>query len=256
MEVGGPCITHGHVLHKTPGELIPFAIPYLDHHRFLSLYPFGKKVMLVLIGSRIQIEDKGSINRPLNHDLWFYFVSSGLLQFGSTCEVFSFASDFQAAADEDDDNDVDLFGEETEEEKKAAEEHAAAVKASGKKKESNRRRKKITGNDSGNHSKRTEDNDLGNRSRKRSQRFRESFPEEDTNDSGFSFQEKGRPEFALIACRRKKEGSRSGFYLGIEKESSLSFGNKNQSLALIDVYKKEKGKQKRFYFGDRKKKQF
>ncbi|GKD58037.1 hypothetical protein Tco_1295546, partial [Tanacetum coccineum] len=78
----------------------------------------------------------------------------------------------------------------------------------------NRRRKKITGNDSGNHSKRTEDNDSGNRSKKRSQQFRESFPEEDTNDSGFSFQEKGRPEFALIACRRKK------------KEAVLSFRNK------------------------------
>ncbi|GKE73080.1 hypothetical protein Tco_1535121, partial [Tanacetum coccineum] len=143
----------------------------------------------------------------------FYFVSSGLLQFGSTCEVFSFASDFQAAADEDDDNDVDLFGEETEEEKKAAEEHAAAVKASGKKKEWN-------------HSKRTEDNDSGNRSRKRSQRFRESFPEEDTNDSGFLFQEKGPPEFALIACRRKKKEAEA-FYLGIEKKKAvLSFRNK------------------------------
>ncbi|GJZ63751.1 hypothetical protein Tco_0620172, partial [Tanacetum coccineum] len=84
----------------------------------------------------------------------------------------------------------------------------------------NRRRKKITGNDSGNHSKRTEDNDSGNRSRKRSQRFRESFPEEDTNDSGFSFQEKGRPEFALIACRRKKKEAEA-FYLGIEKRKQF-----------------------------------
>ncbi|GJZ37172.1 hypothetical protein Tco_0583363 [Tanacetum coccineum] len=51
--------------------------------------------MLVLIGSRIQIEDKGSINRPLNPDLWFCFVSSGLMQFGSASEVFSSASDLQ-----------------------------------------------------------------------------------------------------------------------------------------------------------------
>ncbi|GJR24724.1 zinc finger, CCHC-type containing protein [Tanacetum coccineum] len=90
----------------------------------------------------------------------------------------------------------------------------------------NRRRKKITSNDSGNHSKRTEDNDSGNRSRKRSQRFRESFPEEDTNDSGFLFQEKGPPEFALIACRRKKKEAEA-FYLGIEKKKAvLSFRNK------------------------------
>ncbi|GJY74405.1 hypothetical protein Tco_0478836 [Tanacetum coccineum] len=83
-----------------------------------------------------------------------------------------------------------------------------------------RKERKITGNDSGNHSKRTEDNDSGNRSRKRSQRFRESFPEEDTNDSGFSFQEKGRPEFALIACRRKKKEAEA-FYLGIEKRKQF-----------------------------------
>ncbi|GKA24576.1 NRT1/ PTR family protein 1.2, partial [Tanacetum coccineum] len=64
---------------RTPGELIPFAIAYLDHHHFLSLYPFGEKVMLVLIGSRIQIK----------------FCFKGLLQFGSACEVFLSASDLQ-----------------------------------------------------------------------------------------------------------------------------------------------------------------
>ena len=49
----------------TPGKLIPFAIAYLDHYRFLSLYPFGEKVMLLWIGSS-RVEDKGSRNRPLN----------------------------------------------------------------------------------------------------------------------------------------------------------------------------------------------
>ncbi|GKF95749.1 hypothetical protein Tco_0288484 [Tanacetum coccineum] len=87
----------------------------------------------------------------------------------------------------------------------------------------NRRRKKITGNDSGNHSKRTEDNDSGNRSKKRSQQFRESFPEEDTNDSGFSFQEKGRSEFALIAYRRKKKEAEAFLFGDRKKKAVLSF---------------------------------